>query len=490
MEHTKVGPFQIRDRLGRRRQRVYRAFQTEQDLEVALKFIGLPKQAKRAEAIKKIKIEVDLLKELSHPNLVKMYGAGIHEDQIFFATELIDAESLTSLLTRRGKFAPDQVVECGRQIAELLEYLHAQDILHCKLTPDKVLLASDGTVKVTDLRLNRTRKRRWDSSRQRELDIAAYMAPEQFTDGATPKSDVYSLGVSLYEMLTGKLPYKPDTLGRMTRRKMREKAPAVAELAMNCPVWLDKIVGQMISPDPRHRPHTAKAVILAMDELRRLDATGKSAASQVSGNFNPLTAGQDKAEANRLLGKKMASRFNWPVIGSTVASIVVLAGVLFLLVNALLPLSPQENYQQAVALMESDESSDWRTARDHLKKIMESDGPLCADAEKLYFESKRRTLIAQAERGRIHSLQSPHTQRFIKACKLWEEGKPDLACEEFKVLVETVDPAGDERFIHTEAQKRFGELCPVAKDELEPDSDAPESEPDLDALEPKPDESP
>ena len=187
MENTQVGPFLIVKKLGNnRRQRVYHARQTEQNRDVALKFIAIPPEVEWTKALNKIELEVKELQKLDHPNLVKVYGAGVHEERVFFATELVDGESLSAILSRRGKLTPDLVVEYGRQIADVLRYLHHRELIHSKLTPEKILITNDHKVKVADLRLNRSRRRRWDSRRHRELDIAAYMAPEQFTEGALP----------------------------------------------------------------------------------------------------------------------------------------------------------------------------------------------------------------------------------------------------------------------------------------------------------------
>ena len=162
MENTYVGPFLIVKKLGSRRQKVYHARQTEQDRDVALKFISVPPSVEWAKALDKINREVIELQKLQHPNLVKVYGAGVDDDRIFFATELIDGESLTSILSRRGKLTPDLVVEYGRQISEVLRYLHAKDLIHSKLTPEKILVTPDHRIKITDLRLNRSKRRRWD----------------------------------------------------------------------------------------------------------------------------------------------------------------------------------------------------------------------------------------------------------------------------------------------------------------------------------------
>lgn len=457
----------IAQRLGNnRRQRVFRATQTEQEREVALKFIGIPNNADRNKAIEKIQIEVDILRQLQHPNLVPILGAGIEGDDVFFAMELIDGESLTAILSRRGKFAEDQVVEVGRQVARLLNYLHKQDIIHSKLTPDKILIMKDGTAKVSDLRLNRSRKKRWDSPRKRELDIAAYMAPEQFTEGATAKSDIYSLGVILYEMLTGKLPYEPDTLGRMARRKMEKTAPPVSSFLMNCPTWLDNTVCQMISPDPKARPHTAKAVILSMNALTEIDRNKTAAIAKVRGGFNPLTAGADRTEADRILGSERKWSFDPAVFQSAGAMVLALMLVIGFLTFALWPESHKQKFERAEQLMFSDQPADWREARSLLKPVMEGGTKaLIEPARELYFESKRRTLISQAERGRIMGLQSPHTQAFIKAFQLKSDLEFADAATAFQTLVDTVDPIGEERFIFLESKSQLVDCKAQLQDE-------------------------
>jgi serine/threonine protein kinase len=445
-----------------RRQRVYHARHEEQNRDVALKFIKLPPNVPRQKALEKIQIESNLLKQLKHPNLVKSFGAGVsQDDDVFFASELIKGESLSTLLSRRGKLAPDVVVDYGLQIARLLEYLHGQEILHAKLTPDKVIIDRDGVVKVADLRLNRSKKRRWDASSRRELDIAAYMAPEQFVDGATPKSDIYALGVILHEMLTGKLPYEPDTMGRMTRKKMREQPPSIAAHVMSCPIWLDKIVCQMLKPAPRDRPHTAHAVVLALEEIHKIETQKKSAVVQVSGHFNPLTAGTDKTEANRLLGKKESKLPSAPPFYESswflIACLVLIAVVVGW---AVWPQSSQRAFDKAMQLMDSDDSNDWHRARDHLQLVIDrgKDDEYFRRAEDLYYESRRRTLVQQAEWGQILEFQTANARRFGEAVDFQKKQKYDEAIRLFQLLVETVETDGNERHIYVESLNRLKAL--------------------------------
>ena len=470
MENTYVGPFLIVKKLGtNRRQKVYHARQTEQKKDVALKFIKVPPTVQWSKALDKIQREVNELQKLRHPNLVKVFGAGVDEDRIFFATELVEGESLSAILARRGKLTPDLVVEYGRQIAEFLRYLHSNDLIHSKLTPEKILVTQDHKIKVSDLRLNRSKRRRWDAPRRRELDIAAYMAPEQFTEGATPKSDFYSLGVILYEMLTGKLPYQPDTMGRMTKMKMNAPVPSVATHVMNCPIWVDKVISQMLSPDPRQRPHSARAIAMGFEEIKKIDASKKAAVSQISGNFNPLTAGQDKTEARRLLGiKKPKKKKNAdvPFFQRVPFQIAALLGIVALTVILMLPImlnSHEKILEKASAMIASDDSSQWGQARIQLKKIIDGQGEFSGQAEELYYVSRRKSLVHHAENGKGNRLQSENVQLFGKAVRLEQDGKHIEAADIFSELVASIDPNGTEQHIHVESKARLEKLV-----ELEP----------------------
>lgn len=461
MENTYVGPFLIVKKLGSRRQKVYHARQTAQDRDVALKFISVPPSVEWNKALDKIHREVTELQKLQHPNLVKVYGAGVDNERIFFAAELIDGESLTSILSRRGKLTPDLVVEYGRQIAEVLRYLHSKDLIHSKLTPEKILVTTDHRIKITDLRLNRSKRRRWDSTRQHKLDIAAYMAPEQFKDGATQKSDFYSLGVILYEMLTGKLPYEPDTMGRMTKMKMNAPVPSAATHVMNCPMWLDKIVSQMLSPDPRKRPHSARAIALAFEEIKNIDATQQAAVSQMTSGFNPLTAGQDKTEARRLLGyKKPKPRRNsdTPLFHRIPFQVGALLLIGAAIVYLLIPTSHETIVENAKVMVQSNDADLWRAARIKLQPIIDGGGKYADEAEKLYYQSRQQSLVLHAENGKNNHLQSENVQVFGKAVGLQQAGSDAEAREIFAQLVANVDPNGKDRHVYVESKLRLEEL--------------------------------
>ena len=470
MENTQVGPFLILKKLGTsHRHRVYHARQTEQNRDVALKFVSVPPNVPRHKALAKIEREANALQQLDHPNMIKVFGAGIDNEQVFFATELVEGESLTSLLARRGRLSIDLVIDFATQIASLLQYLHQKDLVHSKLTPDKILVTPDNQIKVADLRLNRARRRQWDRVQRRELDIAAYMAPEQFTDGATAKSDLYSLGVMLFEMLTGKLPYSTDTMGRMNRRKLKTAIPSAAKELLGCPVWLDKIVSKLIQPNPRKRPNSSKAVWMTFREIHHAEAGRKAAVEQVSGSFNPLNAGADKSEARRLLGKgKVKAESELPFYQQVPFLVTGLVSIAAVLAYLMIPPDHQDTIDVARTMIASDQSNQWTQARDMLKPIMARDGELADEAESLFYKSRQKTLVRHAELQLDHGLQSKPARQYIEADQMRKEGQTLEALQVFADLVASNAPDGNERHVHFAAKADLESTVQKIKFPVEP----------------------
>ncbi|MGI9515762.1 MAG: serine/threonine protein kinase [Pirellulaceae bacterium] len=476
VENTQVGPFLVIKKLGaHRRHHVYHARQVEQNRDVALKFITLPPNVDRERALAKINREVAVVKQLDHDHIVKLYGAGVAGDsnKIFFAHELVEGEALSAMLARRGRLAADQVIDYGTQIAKALEYLHHNEIIHSKLTTDKVIIQPDGQVKLADLRLNRSRKRRWDAAKRATLETAAYMAPEQLLgEGATPKSDLYSLGIILYEMLTGQLPFEPQAMARLVRDKKSRQVARVTDHVMTCPGWLDKLVAKLIHPDPRRRPHSARAVLMTLEQIRAVDQTKTAAAQEMTSGFSPLSAGRDQTEARRALGIKKTKPAKEP--GPLMQSVPFLVGGLAMVsaVIALIVFWPfgadhGELMQRANLLLNSQNHDDWRKARSLYESVMKSsDDELANEAEEKYYLARRKSMLHRLDNQGITGLDRAEIRRFYRAYDAQKLGRYDEAIVLYKELVDTYDHDNELVYVYDESKVRLDHLV-VAKQQAD-----------------------
>lgn len=470
VDSEQVGPFQLLKRLGSKRQRVYSARHLEQRRVSAIKLIAVPPHLTREEALQRIHKEVRFLSRLRHPGLVQMIGGGVSHDQIYLEMELVEGESLSSILARRGRLEWDVAVQFAIEIAEVLGYLHSKGLTHGKLTPEKILIVN-GKVKVSDLRLNRIRRRRWDAQKRAELEVAAYLAPEQLLGkGVSPQADLYALGVIVYELVTGQLPFPPESLKQMTARKQIENCRPVSPTIVEVPTWLDQVLLTLMNPDPRVRYPSAEAAIMALREIQKVEANKISAVAQLAAGFNPLNAGADKREARELLGqfaeptrptKSWELSFSIPfavqIAGLILGLLVSGAIFLFTMVNLTPTLEGRISVANQVLAKGEPSLLEMGTVIDQLKAMI-ARSPASAElpaALVLVQELETRRLLRLAEIGRPGN-SDPLTRRFIKAFQLADGEKYYSAIENYySLLSERPADTTAEEFLFQEAERQM-----------------------------------
>ncbi len=235
---------------------VWRARQKSLDRVVAVKLLP-PKFAADREFVARFEKEATALAVLSHPNIIQIYDRGVAGQHYFFAMELVPGKSLRDLLNQ-GRPPPVQALRLAVQIARAVDHAHEQNVVHRDLKPENILVDGKGHVKVADFGLAGMR------GSERDLKLTAtsvamgtinYMAPEQRRDAkhVDHRADLYSFGVMLYELLTGELP-----IGRF-------KLPS--EKVEGLDPRLDEVVGQLLEPDPAHRPGKAGDVAVKLEEV-------------------------------------------------------------------------------------------------------------------------------------------------------------------------------------------------------------------------------
>ena len=201
---------------------VYRARYTKNNQLVAIKLMA-PGLGLSDTARARFETETAVLKQMNHPNIVRLYATGRFKGTPFYAMEFVEGESLDKVLQRRGRLTWEEVVTLGRQLCAGLQHAHDQGVVHRDVKPSNLMLLPDGTLKLTDFGIARDLDQTHITSTHATVGTAAYMSPEQCRGerAITHKSDLYSTGVVFYELLTGRKPFQAETPLEMFQQHVR-----------------------------------------------------------------------------------------------------------------------------------------------------------------------------------------------------------------------------------------------------------------------------
>lgn len=257
-----LGRYQIQAELGRGAMGiVYRARDPVIDREVAIKTIRVDlsrDELARFEA--RFFTEVRAAGRLSHPNIVTVHDAGREGGLVYVTMELLDGPSLADLLAAHTPVPPARIATIGAQIADALAYAHAQGIVHRDVKPANIILVRDRVPKLTDFGVARLPSAA-STLAGTLIGSPKYMSPEQVTAQAMDgRSDVFSLGVVLYELLTGEAAFEAESLHAVMHRVVTHAPPPPATLNPRVPAALDRIVCRAIAKRPEDRYPTARAL--------------------------------------------------------------------------------------------------------------------------------------------------------------------------------------------------------------------------------------
>lgn len=306
MPRSRLGPLAVESKLGDHpsQSHVYRAVHLQQKRAIAVKIFQTPFGA-TPEARKEFADEWAQLQKIDHPAIAKCYGGGFEESDAYLAHELIDGETLAASLERRGRLPWETVLDLADPIADALERLHAEDIVHGRIDPSKIIISGLAPV-LLDVRIDRFGSP-FRTNRPPVESELALMAPEliQGGDAATQSSDLYSLGATLYLALTGRPPIPGGSIAEITAAAPTHPVTAPSTHTMDCPVWLDKVILQLLAKRPEDRLPTATAVKMALAETRRRSLARTSVAEATSAGFGPLNVNDqsERDEVRRLLGR-------------------------------------------------------------------------------------------------------------------------------------------------------------------------------------------
>jgi predicted Ser/Thr protein kinase len=256
---------------------VYRADDLTLNQQVALKFLPTAISA-NPNSVDRFRNEVRVARLVSHPNVCRVYDLGEFEGNLFLSMEYVDGEDLGSLLRRIGRLPEDKALEIARKLCAGLAAAHEKGVLHRDLKPSNVMLDGRGHVLLTDFGLAGLADQ--IGGAEVRNGTPAYMAPEQLAGTeVTVRSDIYSLGLVLYEIVTGKRPYDSDTLAGLQRARTSGAPPTPSTLVKDLDPAVERIIQRCLETEPSRRPASALAVSAALpggDPLAAALAAGET----------------------------------------------------------------------------------------------------------------------------------------------------------------------------------------------------------------------
>lgn len=238
---------------------VYRAADRELNLAVALKILR-PKLSYDPDFIEMFKREVTLARMLSHPNIIKIYDLNRMGNLWFLSMEYLEGEEVKDIINMHGKMENEQVEHIARQILSGLAHSHGRSLIHSDVKPQNIFVDFKGHATLVDFGIARTMSSH--SIDQPVYGTPGYISPEQITgEPATPASDIYSLGVTLYEMITGTMPFQNDSMDLILQDQLNTDPDPPSSVVPDVPGWMNDVVVKMMLRDPAQRYKNVQEVL-------------------------------------------------------------------------------------------------------------------------------------------------------------------------------------------------------------------------------------
>jgi len=257
---------------------VYLATDTRLDRMVALKVMHA-ELARDVDFVNRFIGEAKSVARLSHPNIVQVFDQGSDGQYLYLAMEYVPGRTLRSLLQERGWLPASDALDIMDRVLAGLSAAHQAGIMHRDIKPENVLLTPDGRVKVVDFGLARAQAASGQTRTGLIIGTVAYLAPEQVTGAVTDtRTDVYSSGVMLFELLTGRQPHTGDTPMAVAYQHVNADVPLPSTVVPGLPEPVDRLVAVATSRDPQYRPPDAGTFLREVRRVRGENPTGPMAA--------------------------------------------------------------------------------------------------------------------------------------------------------------------------------------------------------------------
>ena len=297
---------------------VYRAYDIVDNKTVAIKilkdeFLG------NKEFIRRFKNESKAISVLSHPNIVKVYDVSFGTKIQYIVMEYIDGITLKEFISQKKSVDWKDAIYFVIQILSALNHAHSKGVIHRDIKPQNIMLLEDGTIKVTDFGIARFSRNETQTMTDRAIGSVHYISPEQAKGSVIDeKADIYSVGVMMYEMLTGKLPFEADNAVSVAIMQMQAKPKSLREINPDIPIGLEQITLHSMEKNPVNRYHSAEDMMSDLEKVQNdpsthfdykyfidnsptkyMDSVGKSKNSNYGDDYNYKDNNEEKEKTQK-----------------------------------------------------------------------------------------------------------------------------------------------------------------------------------------------
>jgi serine/threonine protein kinase len=285
---------------------VYLARDVKLNRLVALKVL-LGSLAKSPTLVKQFYQEAQASAPLNHPSIVRVYSAGIEDGTPYIAMEYVEGEPLDRSLKRKGRMKWDVALHIGYKLAQGLEHAHNAGIVHRDIKPSNIMLDKHGGMRLADFGIAKIQSDGASSDGDSFLGTPQYMSPEQATNGNIgPSSDIYSLGVTLHQMISGELPFIGESSIALINSICNDEPPRLNKKNDEIPDDVARFVAYLLEKSPQNRPANAKVVYSMMQRLMRQ----KGESSSLSDGLSEFIQGEMEIRAFQSLTEKSTTSIN------------------------------------------------------------------------------------------------------------------------------------------------------------------------------------
>ncbi len=419
--------------------------------------------------------EIEILRQLNHPNIVRFLESGVEESRFWYAMELIQGESYEDLRLQSGRLHWREVLEMAWQIAPALKHAHDRGVIHRDLKPSNLLRNEEGTVKLTDFGIASLFASPHLTVTGGVIGTPEFLSPEQASGKpVTKRSDLYSLGVVLYTLVTGKTPFEGEQIDLLHKHQYGQYE-RISRLVPDLHPDFEEIIDSLLEKDPGKRPGDAGVLFKRLDSLRKKLA--RQTQESLGMSRYDLKVGEREGPAtlmSRLVRQELEQQNRPGPIGRILNHPVVLVTLFLLCVSTLVytfwPMSESTLFERGAALMASDDPDDWDRAFERYFNTLEKKYPNHCYKQEL---TEFRQRLEEARAGQRAEGRAFRNRRlsdgewfFEKGMRLRLQGEEEAACRIWEALIDAYRNVPSERAWVRRAERELANPPPPQKEPL------------------------